>query len=162
MAPSQSTILEPKFACRSGRKEDPIECSLHVLPKQLLREFQHVFGENYLSMATASSHGDSMDVDTTSSSSSPLEMLAIPTNQHARHDLVAMGDEIEEEKDRLLNCVGYNHQRIVQICHMLSNILFMPCSDVFSFLNLEKNSVVSSVNWVTGPTLLIHVVDFPC
>jgi hypothetical protein len=34
-----------------------------------------------------------------------LELLAIPTNQQARHDLVAVGDEIEEEKDRLLNCV---------------------------------------------------------
>eukprot|EP00529_Nitzschia_sp_RCC80_P035987 CAMPEP_0113477196 /NCGR_PEP_ID=MMETSP0014_2-20120614/20078_1 /TAXON_ID=2857 /ORGANISM="Nitzschia sp." /LENGTH=160 /DNA_ID=CAMNT_0000370273 /DNA_START=283 /DNA_END=765 /DNA_ORIENTATION=- /assembly_acc=CAM_ASM_000159 len=34
----------------------------------------------------------------------PLELLAIPTNQRARHDLVAVGDEIEAEKDRLLNC----------------------------------------------------------
>ena len=105
--PSQSTIVEPRLACRSGRKDDPIECSLHTLPKPLLREFQHVFGENYLSMATSSSNGDSMDTDLTSSSSShQLEMLAIPTNQHARHDLVAVGDEIEEEKDRLLNCVS--------------------------------------------------------
>eukprot|EP00591_Stephanopyxis_turris_P009912 CAMPEP_0195518918 /NCGR_PEP_ID=MMETSP0794_2-20130614/13945_1 /TAXON_ID=515487 /ORGANISM="Stephanopyxis turris, Strain CCMP 815" /LENGTH=125 /DNA_ID=CAMNT_0040647965 /DNA_START=200 /DNA_END=573 /DNA_ORIENTATION=+ len=33
----------------------------------------------------------------------PCEILAIPTNQRARHDLVAVGDEIEQEKDRLLN-----------------------------------------------------------
>jgi len=31
------------------------------------------------------------------------EILAIPTNQKARADLVAVGDHIEEEKDRLLN-----------------------------------------------------------
>ena len=48
MAPSLSTILEPRMACRFGKTEDPIECSLHILPKQLQREFQHVFGDKYL------------------------------------------------------------------------------------------------------------------
>jgi hypothetical protein len=33
------------------------------------------------------------------------ELLAIPTNQQAREDLVAIGDPIEFEKDRLLNVV---------------------------------------------------------
>jgi hypothetical protein len=101
--PSQSTIVEPKLACRAGKKEDPIEVSLHTLPKPLLREFQHVFQEKYLSgddyMMTTTM------IDPSSSSQTPPELLALPTNQQARHDLVAVGDEIEEEKDRLLNCV---------------------------------------------------------
>jgi hypothetical protein len=99
--PSQSTIVEPKLACRAGKKEDPIEVSLHTLPKPLLREFQHVFQEKYLS------GDDDMTtmIDSSSSSQTPPELLALPTNQQARHDLVAVGDEIEEEKDRLLNCV---------------------------------------------------------
>ena len=97
MPTSQSTVLEPQLACRRDIKEDPIECSLHTLPKPLLREFQHVFGEKYLE------ENDSMDT-----SNGNLELLAIPTNQQARHDLVAVGDEIEEEKDRLLNCVRRN------------------------------------------------------
>jgi hypothetical protein len=117
MAPSLSTIVEPRMACRSGKTEDPIECSLHVLPKQLQREFQHVFGDKYLDIKertdnaygqqrpdTATDGDCSMGISEPSSSS-PLELLAIPTNQRARHDLVAIGDEIELEKDRLLNCV---------------------------------------------------------
>ena len=34
-----------------------------------------------------------------------FELLAIPTNQQARRDLVAVGDDVELEKDRLLNVV---------------------------------------------------------
>jgi hypothetical protein len=34
-----------------------------------------------------------------------LELLAIPTNQQARQDLVAVGEAVELEKDRLLNVV---------------------------------------------------------
>lgn len=104
MPPSQSTIVEPRLACRRGIKEDPIECSLHTLPKPLLREFQHVFAEKYLEF----NGDDAVMMDTTTYNATPqsnLELLAIPTNQQARHDLVAVGDEIEEEKDRLLNCV---------------------------------------------------------
>ncbi|VEU38655.1 unnamed protein product [Pseudo-nitzschia multistriata] len=102
-----SAIVEPRLACRSDRKEDPIECSLHTLPKPLMREFQHVFGDKYL----RNDDGDDEmrgigDVSSASASTSTLsaELLAIPTNQHARHDLVAIGDHIEAEKDRLLNC----------------------------------------------------------
>jgi hypothetical protein len=35
-----------------------------------------------------------------------LELIAIPTNQRAREDLVAIGEHIEKEKDRLLNVVS--------------------------------------------------------
>jgi len=73
-----------------------------------VREFQHVFGDKYLS---SNRDGDGDDVMGGGGlslplpmSTAPLEMLAIPTNQHARHDLVAIGEHIETEKDRLLNC----------------------------------------------------------
>mmetsp|Transcript_13356 Transcript_13356/g.33617 ORF Transcript_13356/g.33617 Transcript_13356/m.33617 type:complete len:190 (+) Transcript_13356:69-638(+) len=95
MPSPSSTVVEPRLACRSGKQNDPIECSLHTLPKPLMREFKHVFGEKYL---RGESDGD------VSMNDSDIEILAIPTNQHARHDLVAVGDEIEAEKDRLLNC----------------------------------------------------------
>ena len=90
MPQPSSTIVEPRLACRSGNKADPIECSLHTLPKPLVREFQHIFAEKYLQGTTENNN---------------MEILAIPTNQHARHDLVAVGEHIEAEKDRLLNCV---------------------------------------------------------
>ena len=56
---------------------------------QLQREFHHVFPET------------SLPLDEIRDSRS--EFLAIPTNQHAHEDLVAMGEKIEREKDRLLN-----------------------------------------------------------
>ena len=40
------------------------------------------------------------------SGNSSLRLLAIPTNQRAREDLVGVGDHIEQEKDRLLNVVS--------------------------------------------------------
>jgi hypothetical protein len=56
-----------------------------------LREFKHVFGDQYLHQHNNNHHAK--------------ELLAIPTNQRARQDLVAVGDHIEQEKDRLLNVV---------------------------------------------------------
>ena len=55
----------------------------------LLREFQHVFGDNISAFMDDSDTG--------------AEFLAIPTNQCAREDLVTVGEKVEEEKDRLLN-----------------------------------------------------------
>lgn len=90
-----STLLPPRsIAVTPKSPEDlgnSLECSVHTLPKQLLREFKHVFGDQYLY------NGDSGNDE--------LELLAIPTNQRARQDLVAVGDHIEQEKDRLLNVV---------------------------------------------------------
>ena len=93
MAP-QSIILEPRLAVRPARKDDPLECSVHTLPKPLLREFYHVFGEKYLQ-------------DMPIQQGNQIELLAIPTNQQARRDLVAVGDDVELEKDRLLNVVRF-------------------------------------------------------
>lgn len=80
------------FLSQVSNSSNLIECSVHILPKPLLREFRHVFGESYLRDV------DSMEID-------QWETLAIPTNQRAREDLVAVGDKIEFEKDRLLNVV---------------------------------------------------------
>ena len=87
----QSIILPPRLAVRPSRKDDPLECSVHTLPRPLLREFHHVFGEKYL---------QDMPIQ-----GEQFELLAIPTNQQARRDLVAVGDDVELEKDRLLNVV---------------------------------------------------------
>ena len=95
MTSTASTILAPQLASRAGKTDDPIECSVHTLPKPLLREFQHVFGEVYLQA-----------MDTNAMSDDNMELLAIPTNQQARQDLVAVGEHIEAEKDRLLNVVS--------------------------------------------------------
>jgi hypothetical protein len=76
----------------SWKKDSPIECSVHTLPKPLIREFRHAFGEKYQEDLVVEDDDDDR-----------MELLAIPTNQQARQDLVAVGDEIEFEKDRLLN-----------------------------------------------------------
>lgn len=107
-------IVAPRLAaCQRGQqKENPIQCSLHTLPKPLLREFHHVFADKHLDFQTDEeeengNNNNNNDHTTTvlSSATTTPELLAIPTNQHARHDLVAVGEAIEEEKDRLLQCV---------------------------------------------------------
>lgn len=69
------------------------QVSLHTCPRALLRELDHVF--------------PGVDLDA---------CLAIPTNQKAVMDLVAMGDTVETEKDVLLNSV----RRGWQICCLCS------------------------------------------
>lgn len=67
-----------------------------------MREFSHVFNDQYLKFGDNS--GDAAMSD--AAGDSTLRLLAIPTNQRAREDLVAVGDHIEQEKDRLLNVVS--------------------------------------------------------
>ena len=83
---TSSTLWGP-YALDKG-DGNTIEVSVHTLPKPLQREFNHVFHESNLNLEGMSSDA---------------VFLAIPTNQQARVDLVAVGDHIEEEKDRLLN-----------------------------------------------------------
>lgn len=64
-----------------------------------MREFSHVFNDSYLRF-----QDDAMAAD--GKRGADLHLLAIPTNQRAREDLVAVGDHIEAEKDRLLNVVS--------------------------------------------------------
>lgn len=101
-----STLLPPRAVVPTAtpttdddKPVNALECSVHTLPKQLLREFKHVFGDQYL----VPQHNNNHDTK--------KELLAIPTNQRARQDLVAVGDHIEQEKDRLLNVVCSFHKR---------------------------------------------------
>lgn len=93
---TSSTLLPPRLVRTDASIDDDLECSLHYLPKPLMREFGHVFNDEHLRFGDGSSSDDP----------SALRLLAIPTNQRAREDLVAVGDHIEREKDRLLNVVS--------------------------------------------------------
>lgn len=94
MSDTTSTILTPRLLIERQGSYDSLECSLHTLPKPLLREFRHVFQDAYLQSPVPMN------------SNAQMELVAIPTNQRAREDLVAVGDHIEKEKDRLLNVVS--------------------------------------------------------
>jgi len=94
-----SIILPPRVITLTETSTDEVECSIHTLPKPLEREFRHVFGDEYLKRPLNCTGEDA--------SRQPLELIAIPTNQNAREDLVAIGDHIEKEKDRLLNIVRH-------------------------------------------------------
>jgi hypothetical protein len=87
-----STLLPTRMMALAAGSPDGIECSVHTLPKPLMREFRHVFADKYLMAEGIAQDG--------------LELLALPTNQHAIEDLVAVGEHIEREKDRLLNVVS--------------------------------------------------------
>jgi len=110
----------------SSKVTNPLECSIHILPKQLLREFRHVFRDECKNMQNNDSAPIRSETDQT-----PI-LLAIPTNQMARHDLVAIGDHIEAEKDRLLNVVSeYTHiliidsfQSIISYFALIRNTLY--------------------------------------
>lgn len=93
-----------------------LEVSLHTLPKQLKREFLHVFPESNLSLENIQD--------------ASAEFLTLATNQHARVDLVAVGEHIEGEKDRLLNVFMQFAQNL---CDKIRNAGFWadyidPCS----------------------------------
>jgi len=75
------------------------------------------------------------------------EILAIPTNQCAREDLVAVGDKIEAEKDRLLNvCMAFARN----ICDKIRRAGYWadfidPCSGL-PMLTLDCNKGYSEVD----------------
>ena len=96
---TSSTLLPPRLVRTDHSTDDDLECSLHYLPKPLIREFGHVFSDDYLKFTAT-------DLSPSSGDTTSLRLLAIPTNQRAREDLVAVGDHIEQEKDRLLNVVS--------------------------------------------------------
>ena len=100
---TSSTLLPPRLVRMDTSTNDDLECSLHYLPKPLMREFGHVFNDEYLKFGDGSGDTEMADI---SAGDTSLRLLAIPTNQKAREDLVAVGDHIEQEKDRLLNVVS--------------------------------------------------------
>mmetsp|Transcript_15720 Transcript_15720/g.32208 ORF Transcript_15720/g.32208 Transcript_15720/m.32208 type:complete len:210 (-) Transcript_15720:42-671(-) len=144
---TSSTITDPRIMSLVQGSDDGLECSLHNLPKPLLREFRHVFGDEYLKPIDNDETGAASQAQAADRSSGALELLAIPTNQKAREDLVAVGDHIEEEKDRLLN-VFINFGR--DLCTKLRSQGYWadfidPCSGL-PMLTLGCNKVYSEVD----------------
>lgn len=90
------TTLNIKYSSKDETNQaespNPLEYSIHTFPKKLMREFQHVFREECNS-----------NIFNSASPSQNYQLLAIPTNQKAREDLVGVGPHVEFEKDRLLN-----------------------------------------------------------
>mmetsp|Transcript_23162 Transcript_23162/g.48437 ORF Transcript_23162/g.48437 Transcript_23162/m.48437 type:complete len:207 (-) Transcript_23162:284-904(-) len=142
---TSSTIVPPRMVRLDKSGTDDIECSLHLLPKPLMREFGHVFNDEYLKFGSDNS-GDEVMSDAADADSS-LRLLAIPTNQRAREDLVAVGDHIEQEKDRLLNVfISFGQY----ICDQLRAKGFWadyidPCSGL-PMISLNCNKVYSEVD----------------
>ncbi|KAL7443433.1 hypothetical protein ACHAXM_012094 [Skeletonema potamos] len=131
---TSSVIVPPRLVrnTQSSNADDDLECSLHNLPKPLLREFSHVFNNEHVNFG---------------SNDSNLQLLAIPTNQRAREDLVAVGDHIETEKDRLLN-VFLTFGKC--ICEQLRSQGYWadyidPCSGL-PMISLNCNKVYSEVD----------------
>jgi hypothetical protein len=96
-----TAILSPADASHDDEDDDTaqksaappvLEVSVHTLPKNLQREFKHVFPEENLEFHNNNYRNEP-----------DCEYLAIPTNQRALMDLVVVGDAVELEKDRLLN-----------------------------------------------------------
>ncbi|KAL7581317.1 hypothetical protein ACA910_006080 [Epithemia clementina (nom. ined.)] len=130
---------------QSPAEVDTLELSLHTLPKPLQREFQHVFDERNLNLEpiiqrhAAAANQNPEDQE--------LEFLAIPTNQQAKEDLVAVGDKIEAEKDRLLNVFMAFAQ---SVCEQIRQQGYWadyidPCSGL-PMLTLNCNKVYSEVD----------------
>mmetsp|Transcript_28295 Transcript_28295/g.59774 ORF Transcript_28295/g.59774 Transcript_28295/m.59774 type:complete len:206 (+) Transcript_28295:153-770(+) len=140
---TSSTLVPPRLVRLDKSTDDDLECSLHLLPKPLMREFGHVFNDEYLKFRDNS--GDAAMSD--AGNDSTLRLLAIPTNQRAREDLVAVGDHIEQEKDRLLN-VFMSFGKY--ICEQLRAKGFWadyidPCSGL-PMMSLNCNKVYSEVD----------------
>lgn len=119
-----------------------IACIEILIPYQLIREFRHVFAEGNLPNIADST----------------AEILALPTNQLALHDLVATGEAVEQEKDRLLNV-------FMDFAHMLCDKILRagywadyvdPCSGL-PMLTKDCNKVYSEVD---GMECCLHYKSF--
>lgn len=81
------TLLKVDIGSEGGENVTEIQVSAHtVKSKSFLREAKYVF--------------PALDVD------GDCRLIVLPTMQHARYDLVKVGEEIEQEKDTLLLTVS--------------------------------------------------------
>ena len=110
-----------RFTSSSGE----IEVSAHQCGKPFLREIENVLP----------------GIDSTA-------LIAIPTMQHAREDLVKIGDNIEDEKDRLLETFMTLPKRYVR--NLLDQGYFAdyvdPCSGL-AMITKDSNKVYSASRW---------------
>jgi Methylmalonic aciduria and homocystinuria type D protein len=94
---SCSTSVETSFSCKAPQinksrifdtchiEKLQLDISAHICPKRFIKELQYVFPNCDLT-----------------------NVIVIPTMQFAKNELVNIGDEIEVEKDRLLERVSEN------------------------------------------------------
>jgi Methylmalonic aciduria and homocystinuria type D protein len=92
---SCSTSIEPNFSCKAPQinksrifdtchiEKLQLDISAHICPKRFIKELQYIFPNCDLT-----------------------NVIVIPTMQFAKNELVNIGDEIEVEKDRLLERVS--------------------------------------------------------
>lgn len=136
--PSSSTLLPPRLVSKIQDSGDAIECSVHSLPKTIEKEFHHVFAEKYLQPSRRQARSRALV---------PLCLLAIPTNQRARMDLVNIGDHVEQEKDRLLNTfIDFAKD----LCDRITSLGYWadfidPCSGL-PMISTDCNKVYSEVD----------------
>ena len=127
-----STIWGPRMIAWD-QESDAIEISVNSLPRPLQREFNHVFDERTIELDKIAPED--------------AEVLAIPTNQKALQDLVAVGEHIELEKDRLLNVfIGFARD----MCRRIRDLGYWadfidPCSGL-PMLTRNCNKVYSEVD----------------
>ena len=129
-----STLWGPHYLTNCAGNLDGIEVSVHSLPRPLEREFRHVFHERNLDLDKFQQGTDA-------------QFLAIPTNQHAREDLVGTGNHVEAEKDRLLNLF---FRVATELCDKLRQMGYWadyidPCSGL-PMLTPNCNKVYSEVD----------------
>jgi hypothetical protein len=109
-----------RFTSSSGE----IEVSAHQCGKPFLREIENVIP----------------GIDSTA-------LIAIPTMQHAREDLVKIGDNIEDEKDRLLETFMTFAKKICE--KLIGQGYFAdyvdPCSGL-AMITKDSNKVYSEVD----------------
>jgi len=129
----------------SDEPPDSIEISLHFLPKSLRREFKHVFGDSYLG------GGDDgcEPPPPRGHDEESLELFAVASNQRAKVDLVGVGDDVEAEKDRLLNVfLTFGQDVCDRVCGLDADFwadYIDPCSGL-PMNSLSRNKVYSEVD----------------
>ena len=97
----KGTILKPSIT------KEHIEVSAHRCPKTLVRELTRIFP----------------DTDLTDTDDCPL--LAVPTSQHTKMDLVQIGEDVEDEKDYRLERFAEMAERV---CKVIFNTQPIPAS----------------------------------
>ena len=120
-----------------------LDFSIHACPKPLFREAKFVFP--FLQKEEATSQES---------------LLVIPTAQQARHDLVKVGPEIEEEKDRLLEVfMSFAKDVCTELRHLGHWADYIdPCSGL-PMMTEDCNKVYSEVD---GFEVLLHYKTMNC
>lgn len=119
------TSVETNFSCKAPQisrsrifdichiEKLQLDISAHVCPKRFVKELQYVFPNSDLT-----------------------NVIVIPTMQFAKNELVNIGDEIEVEKDRLLERVSEKS------AHNIHELLAAQCIVLHILLVLWKYTTI--------------------